>query len=190
MKGWERLNKRTFIRQILLSSFLMFIIIAAIAGLSVMLLQLYAPPSESNTVAVTGTVTEVYFARSKGGVVVLSSGEQLQLVYPAGSLYSAVGYDVRQLADLLEGKDIQCRRMARLPWIVEIHAGDATIDNLEATVEQMAFTRAGIVVLGLILLVISIGCDVTYLQAKYQCYLKEQKKQKKRRKRDLKKVQN
>ena len=135
----------------------------------------YSPPNENNTFWISGRVTEVYHALPKGVVVVaMSNGEVLQLVYPTGiwELQSAIGCDVDQLANLLEGEEIRCRRMKQLSWAVEIEAGDTIVDNSELTTQQMVVTREAIVVFGMILLAICIGCEVTYLHTKYRCYLK------------------
>ena len=113
----------------------------------------------------------------------------MRLVYPWGiqNFYTTIGYDLEQLADLLEGEDIECRRMNDLPWAVEICIDDITIDNYTLTREQMLLTRSGIVVLGLIMLAFVICGDVMYLQTKYKSYLQEKRKLARKAKRESKK---
>ena len=137
----------------------------------------------------SATVTDVYFTSPKHTAqIAISGGEPLVLVSPNGlrNLYSTIGYDVDQLAQLLEGKTIEYRRMNGLPWIVEINVGDTKIDNNKLTIQEIVLVRVGIVILGLLMLVISISCYVVYLKAKYKRYLKAKKKQERKEKRKLK----
>ena len=153
------------------------------------MLKKHSPPNENNTVLTNGTVCDVYHAVPKGEVVIsISNGELLKLVYPLGiqNLYSTIGYDVDELADLLVGKVIQCRRMNDLPWAVEIDVDDTKIDNTKLTSLQVILTRVGIIILGLILIAFPICGDVAYLKSKYKCYLKVKKKQERKAERELK----
>ena len=122
-------------------------------------------------------------------MLTVSKGEPVRLVYPWGiqNFYTTIGYDLEQLADLLEGEDIECRRMNDLPWAVEICIDDITIDNYTLTREHMLLTRSGIVVLGLIMLAFVICGDVMYLQTKYKSYLQEKRKLARKAKRESKK---
>jgi len=66
----------------------------------------YSPPNKNNTHLISRTVTEVYRTVPTSEVVIaMSNGNSLKLVYPGGidDLYSAIGYDLEQHADLLEG---------------------------------------------------------------------------------------
>lgn len=184
------MTKQTFKTKIILSTIVTAIVIALIAAFSVLMFQRYSLPTDRNTFLITGTVNEVYFTATKGEtmIVEMSNRERVQLVYPnRRALYSAIGYDIEELADLLEGKTIQCRRMNDLPWAVEIVSGDIEIDNYELTAQQIKLTRVGIAILGLIVLAISVGCDISYLKVKYACYEKEKRKQFKKEKRQLRK---
>jgi hypothetical protein len=137
---------------------------------------------------VSGTVTEVYYASPRGGIIIaFENEEKLELVYPWGiqNLYSSIGYDDLQLADLLEGEKVTCRRMDHVPWAVEIHVGDTVIDNSELTGHQMVATRVGIVILGLLMVAFLIAGDVTYLKERYRRHLKTQKKLVRKEKRKL-----
>ena len=186
------MTKQTFRKHIVFSSILTVIAIVVIVGFCAIMFKRYSPPSENNTSLINGTVTEVYHAVPKGEIVVaMSNGDLLKLVYPMGirNLYSTIGYDVVQLADLLEGEIIECRRMDHLPWAVEIYVGDTKIDNNKLTTQQVVVTRVAIVILGLIMIAFPISGDVIYLKSKYKCYLKEKKKQERKAKRELKKSQ-
>lgn len=173
------MTKDGFRKRLIISSALTVTAVAFIIGFCIIMFQRYSPPNENNTSMINGTVTEVYHGVPKGEVVVvMSNGDSLRLQYPWGiqNLYSTIGYDIAQLADLLEGNVIQCRRMNRVPWAVEIHIGDTIIDNSKLTSEQCIVTRVSIVVLGLIGLAFPISADVIYLRGKYKCYRKAEKK--------------
>jgi hypothetical protein len=179
-----------FKRQVVISSIITVMVIAVIICFCVAMFQKYSPPNEENTFTISGTVTEVYHAVPRGEVVIaMSNGDLLKLVYPWGirNLYTTIGYDVEQLADLLEGKDIVCRRMNHLPWAVEICLGDIRINNHNLTSDQMVVTRVSIVVLGLPMFALVICGDVMYLQPKYKSYLQEKRKLARKAKRELKK---
>lgn len=136
-----------------------------------------------------GTVTDVCHGSPKGKfVIVMASGESLSLEYPMGiqDLYSTIGYNGEQLYDLLVGKTVACSRMKDLPWAVEIHVGDTIIDNTKLTNDHMIMTRAGTVILALLLLMFLISGDVIYLKAKYQSYAAAKRRQVRKEKRKLK----
>lgn len=174
---------KVFRRQVIISSILTVTVIVIIAVFCVSMFKKYTPPNVNNTSLGEGKVVEVYLGVPSGGVtLVMSNGESLGLVTPTlgSKFYSAIGYNVNELADLLEGKSIQYRRMDRMPWVVEIYVDDIKIDNTKLTNEQMISTRVGVVILGLIMLAIAIAGDVEYLQSKYKCYRKAQKKQKRK----------
>lgn len=118
----------------------------------------------------------------------MENEEKLESVYPWGiqNLYSSIGYDVSQLADLLEGEKVTCRRMDHLSWAVEIYVGDTVVDNSELTGHQMVVTRVGIVILGLMMVAFLIAGDVSYLKDQYRRCLKTQKKLVRKEKRKLK----
>ncbi len=183
--------RKIFRRQLVVSSLLTVIAVVAIVVFCIAMFNKYTPPNEDNTSLVAGTVTDVYYGAPRGGVtVVMSNGDSLRFVYPTGDweLYSAIGYDLDELADLLEGKSIEYRRMDCLPWVVEIYADDIKIDNTELTTKQMETTWVGIVVVGLIGFALAISGDVVYLISKYKCYRKAIKKQERKAKRELRKA--
>ena len=118
------MTKKNFIRRIIISSVLTAIAIALIITFCVCLFIQYTKPNGDNTSISGGSVADVYHGGKKKGVIVeMSNGDQLQLVYPnfSGELYSAIGYDLNELCELLEGEEIEYRRMDRLPWVTEIH---------------------------------------------------------------------
>jgi len=134
-------------------------------------------------------VADVYHGgKNKGVIVEMSNGDQLQLVYPnfSGELYSAIGYDLDELCELLEGEEIEYRRMDHLPWIVEIYVYDIVIDNNILTVKQINATRIGIVILGVIMLAFPICGDVAYIKKQYRCYKKSEKKRARKARRSSK----
>ena len=183
--------RKFFRRQLVVSSLLTVIAVVAIVVFCIAMFNKYTLPNENNTSLVAGTVTDVYYGTPRGGVtVVMSNGDSLRFVYPTGAweLYSAIGYDLGELVDLLEGKSIEYRRMDRLPWVVEIYADDIKIDNTELTTKQMEATWVGIVVVGLIGVALVIGGDVVYLTSKYKFYRKAIKKQERKAKRELRKA--
>lgn len=128
------MHKQNYRKQILFSSILVAIAIVAIVVFGACMFKRYSPPNESNTSVMSGTVTEVYYTAPGERVVVISmsDGDKLKLVspYTLGNLYSTIGYDIEELADLLEGKDIEYRRMNDLPWAVEISVGDIKLITL------------------------------------------------------------
>jgi hypothetical protein len=184
------LHKQTFRKQIVFSSILTAIAVVAIVVFCVCMFKRYSPPTVNNTSVISGTVTEVYYGGShyRDIEIAISNDKPLILVapYSVSHLCDTIGYDVDQLAQLLEGKTIEYRRMNGLPWIVEINVGDTKIDNNKLSIQQMVVTRVAIVIPGLLMLVISISCYVVYLKAKYKRYLKAKKKQERKEKRKLK----
>ena len=138
----------------------------------------------------SGSVTEVYWTAPGERVVVisLSDGEPLKLVspYALGNLYSTIGYDIEELAGLLEGKDITYRRMNDLPWAVEIYVGNTKIDNAKLTTYQMYTTWLSITIVGLIMLFLVVLGDVEYLKSKHHHFQKAERKRIKKAKRKLK----
>ena len=173
------MTKKNFIRRIIISSVLTAIAIALIITFCVCLFIQYTKPNGDNTSISGGSVADVYHGGKKKGVIVeMSNGDQLQLVYPnfSGELYSAIGYDLDELCELLEGEEIEYRRMDRLPWVTEIHINDIVINNTELTNKQIVATRICIVIIGLIMLAFPISGDVVYVKSKYKQYKKAEKK--------------
>ena len=173
------MTKKNFIRRIMISSVLTAIAIALIITFCVCLFIQYTKPNGDNTSISGGSVADVYHGGKKKGVVVeMSNGDQLQLVYPnfSGELYSAIGYDLDELCDLLKGKEIRYLQMDHLPWIVEIYVEDIVMNNTELTNKQIVATRICIVIIGLIMLAFPICGDVAYIKKQYRCYKKSEKK--------------
>ena len=173
------MTKKNFIRRIIISSVLTAIAIALIITFCVLMFAKYSYPSEENTSMASDTVADVYYAVGVDVVIVeMSNGDQLQLVYPnfSGELYSAIGYDLDELCELLEGEEIEYRRMDHLPWIVEIYVDDIVINNTELTNKQIIVSRIAIVIIGLIMLAFPICGDVAYIKKQYRCYKKSEKK--------------
>ncbi len=189
-EGGEVLTKQTFRKHVLSSSILMAIAIVAIIVFGVVMFEKYSIPNENNTSVMSATVTDVYYGGShyRDIEIAISNDKPLILVapYSVSHLCDTIGYDVDQLAQLLEGKTIEYRRMNDLSWIVEINVGDTKIDNSKLTIQQMIITRVAIVILGLLMLAFSINGYVVYLKAKYKRYLKAKKKQERKEKRKLK----
>jgi len=143
------------------------IAIALIITLCVLLFLQYSGPSEKNTTRSVGTVTKVYHGGKHHGIVIkMSTGEQLQLVYLnfSDELYSAIGYDLDALCELLEGKTIEYRRMDRLPWVTEIYVDGITIDNNVLTAKQIIASRIAVVILISIMLAFPICSEVFYIK--------------------------
>ena len=173
------MTKKDYIWRMIISSILVVIAIALIITFCVCSFIQYTKPNGDNTSISGGSVADVYHGGKKKGVIVeMSNGDQLQLVYPifSGELYSAIGYDLDELCELLEGEEIEYRRMDHLPWIVEIYVDDIVINNTELTNKQIVATRIGIVIIGLIMLAFPISGDVVYVKSKYKQYKKAEKK--------------
>ncbi len=177
------MTKKSFLKHAIVSSFLTIAAITAILAFCVVSYIRYSPPDENNTSVKRDTVTDVYHALPINNVVVvMSNGDSLQLVYEFSvqNLYSAIGYDIEQLSDLLVGKSVAYRRMNNLPWVIEINMGDVTINNQASTEKMIVLARIELVVLGLIMLPWPVYGNVLYLKGKYKLYKKAQKKQEKK----------
>ena len=134
------MTKSDFRKHIIISFLLATIVIAGIIAFCVIMFDRYQKPNQENTSIEIGTVSDVYYASGKNVVIVeMSNEENYQLVCPWSpkDLYNSIGYDLDQLAELLEGQTVEYRKMDKLPWIVEIHINDVVIDNNEMTCEQM-----------------------------------------------------
>ena len=185
------MTKSVFVRHVLISSLLTAIAIAIIVTFCILMFDKYSYTSGENTSTEIGTVSDVYYATGiKAVMVEMSDGNRFQLEYPnfPKELYSKIGYDLDELCELLKGKEIEYRRMDRLPWIVEIRVGDVLIDNNELTNKQITATRICIVIIGLLMLAFPIAGDFSYLKNKYRLYQKAEKKIKRKAQRELKKT--
>ena len=169
------MTKSNFRKHIIISSLLATVVIAGIIFFCITMFDKYSKPTEENTSIEIGTVTDVYYATGTKDIVLeLSDGEQLHLVYPwrAKDLYKAIGYDLDQLVELLEGQTVKYRKMDKLPWVVEIHINDIVIDNNKMTCEEIDTTYVSIVIIGLIMLAFPVCGEVAYIKAKYKIYKK------------------
>ena len=183
-KDFKNMTKTGFIKRIVISSAAIAAAAAIMIVFGIWIFGEYAPPSENNTSVKSGTVTDVYLWRPSRSFtshrvkVELSNGDSLQLACSWGlrQLYSAIGYDLAQLADLLEGQVVEYRRMDRLPWVVEIDIGDTKIDNSKLTAENVFFSRAALVILEGILFSCLIIGYVTYLKDVRRAYTRAEKK--------------
>lgn len=185
------MTKNEFRKHIVVSSLLTAIAITIIVTFCVLMFDKYSYSSEETTSIERGTVADVYYATGiKTVMVEMSDGDQFQLEYPnfPKELYSVIGYDLDELCELLKGKEIEYRRMNRLPWIVEIYVDDVVIDNNELTNKQINATRICIVILGLLMCAFPIAGDITYLKSKYRLYKKAEKKRKRKARQNLKKT--
>ena len=173
------MTKSEFNRRVIISSILTAVAIALIIAFCVLMFDKYSAPSEVNTSIEQGTVKDVYYGVGTDAVMVeMSDGTALQLAYPnfPQELYSSIGYELDELAELLNGKQIEYKRMTKVPWIVEIYVDSTVVDNTELTSKQIIATRIGIVIIGLIMLAFPIAIDGTYLKDKYKLYKKAEKK--------------
>ena len=187
------MTKSEFGKHIIVSSLLTVVAIVVIISFCVIMFDKYSKPSEENTSISSGTVADVYYASGKDVVIVeMSDGEQFQLVNPwlPKNLYDAIGYNLDQLAELLEGQKVEYRKMDNLPWVVEIYINDIVIDNNKMTSEEIDTTYVGIVIMGLIMLAFPICGDVAYIKAKQKIYRKAEKKRVRSAKRKADKLQN
>ena len=169
------------------------IVIAVIISFCVIMFDKYSKPSDENTSISSGTVADVYYASGKDVVIVkMSDGEQFQLVCPwfPKDLYEEIGYNLDQLAEILEGKNVEYRKMDKLPWVVEIYIDDIVIDNNKMTFEEIDTTYVGIVIIGLIMLAFPICGEAAYIKAKHKIYRKAEKKRARSAKRREYKLQN
>ena len=173
------MTKGEFKKHIIVSSLLTVVAIAVIISFCVIMFDKYSKPSEDNTSVSSGTVADVYYAIGKDVIIVeMSDGEQFQLVCPwlPKDLYNAIGYDLNQLAELLEGQKVEYRKMDKLPWVVEIYINDIVIDNNKMTSEEIDTTYVGIVIIGLIMLAFPVCGEVAYIKAKHKIYKKTERK--------------
>lgn len=173
------MTKSDFRKHIIISSLLATIVIAGIIAFCVAMFDKYSKPNEDNTSMEFGTVADVYYATGTNDIVLeMSDGEQLHLVYPwfPKDLYEAIGYDLDQLVELLEGQNVKYRKMDKLPWVVEIYINDVAIDNNKMTCDEIDTTYVGIVIVGLIMLAFPICGEIAYIKAKYRIYKKAEKK--------------
>ena len=185
------MTKSEFKCRIIISSLLSIIAIVLILAFCCLLFIQYTKPNEKNTSVSSGTAIDVYHGgRHKGVIVEMSNGDQFQLVYPhfSGELYSTIGYDLEELCELLEGENIEYRRMNRLPWIVEIYVDDTVIDNNILTAKQIVVSRVTIIILGTIMLSFPIAGEVAYIKSKYRLYKKAGKKRARKARESLKKT--
>lgn len=186
-KGEKDLTKQAWIKRIVISAMITVMVIVSVICFCLVMFQRYSLPAEHNTTITAGTVNEVYFTAPKDEVVIeLTNGERLQLVYPSikSELFSAIGYNIEELADLLEGKQIQYRRMNDLPWVVQINVDDQTIDNHELTAQQISVSRSGLVIVGLIVFVLAVSSEATYLKTQYDRYRNAERKRFKKARRE------
>ena len=187
------MTKSEFKKHIIVSSLLTVVAIAVIISFCVIMFDKYSKPSEDNTSVSSGTVADVYYASGKDVIIVeMSDGEQFQLVCPwrPKDLYNAIGYDLNQLAELLEGQKVEYRKMDKLPWVVEIYINDIVIDNNKMTSEEIDTTYVGIVIIGLIMLAFPVCGEVAYIKTKHKIYKKAEKKRIRSAKRKANKLQN
>lgn len=155
------------------------IVIAVIISFCVIMFDQYSKPSEDNTSISSGVVADVYYASGRDLVIVeMSDGEQFQLVYTwrPTVLYNAIGYNIDQLAEILEGKNVEYCKMDKLPWVVEIYSDDIVINNNKMTSKKINEAHAGIVLIGIIMLAFSICVEVEYINAKQKIYRKAENK--------------
>ena len=187
------MTKSEFRTHIIISSLLTVVAIVVIISFCVIMFDKYSRPSEENTSISSGTVADVYYSTGTKGVVVeMATGEQFQLVCPwlPKDLYNAIGYDLDQLAEILEGENVEYRKMDKLPWVVEIYIDDIVIDNNKMTSEEIDTTYVVIVIIGLIMLAFPICGDIAYIKAKQKIYRKAEKKRVRSAKRQENKSQN
>ncbi|MBE6591469.1 MAG: hypothetical protein E7646_05455 [Ruminococcaceae bacterium] len=187
------MTKSEFKKHIIVSSLLTVVAIAVIISFCVIMFDKYSKPSEDNTSVLSGTVADVYYASGKDVTIVeMSDGEQFHLVCPwlPKDLYNAIGYDLDQLAELLEGQKVEYRKMDKLPWVVEIYINDIVIDNNKMTSEEIDTAYVGIVIIGLIMLAFPVCGEVEYIKAKHKIYKKAEKKRVRSAKRKANKLQN
>ena len=187
------MTKSEFRKHIIGSSLLTVVAIVVIISFCVIMFDKYSKPSEENTSISSGTVADVYYASGKDVVIVeMSDGEQFQLVCPwlPKDLYNAIGYDLDQLAEILEGENVEYRKMDKLPWVVEIYIDDIVIDNNKMTSEEIDTTYVGIMIIGLIMLAFPICGDIAYIKAKQKIYRKAEEKRVRSAKRQENKSQS
>jgi hypothetical protein len=160
---------------------------------SVYMFDMYSFPTIENTSVASGTISDVYVRGGKNPTVIVetSDGEQLVLVCPyfLKDLYEDIGYNLDQLAELLEGKNVEYRIMDKLSWVLEIYVDDVVIDNSNLTRDEIVTTQVGIVILAILMIVILVCVEIIYLQPKYKLYQQYERKRLKRVMRELQKAQ-
>ena len=187
------MTKQDFIKRVIISSVIAAVAVLIIFGFCIAMFARYSVPNEDNTHVVSGTVTEVYYGVGVDSTIIeMSNGDSLTLVCPwfERELYASIGYDIDELAYLLEGNDIECLRMNELPWAVKIYIDDITINNIKLTEDEIFVARIAIVIIGLIALAFPIIGEFLYINSKYKCYKKAKKKQNRKLKRNSQKAEN
>lgn len=173
------MSKKKWYMKITISAFIALSAVAVSILLCTSLYFKYTPPNDENTCISRGTVVDVYHGVPGGIVgVVLEGGEELRFVYPwrIQGLYSAIGYDVDALADLLEGKTVEICRMEKLPWIISISVDDTVIDNKDLTNDKCVTDRIAIAILEMIALALAVCGEIAYLQEIHKKHKKAEKK--------------
>ncbi len=127
----------------------------------------YAPPNENNTYTSHGTVSDVYLvleSKKNHLEIAFNNGELFRLAYPntIKGLYSNLGYDDEELAELLKGKEVEFTALKNWNWITNISVNNIRIDNTELTAKQCRITQLGIAILGIIMLAFPIGLEKMY----------------------------
>ena len=187
------MTKSEFRKHIVVASLIALVSMVVITLFSVYMFDMYSFPTMENTSVASGTISEVYVGGGKKATVILetSDGEQLVLVCPyfLKDLYKDIGYNLDQLAELLEGKKVEYRIMDKLSWVLEIYVDDVVIDNNNLTRDEIITTLVGIVILAILMIVILVCVEIIYLQPKYKLYQQYERKRLKRVMRELQKAQ-
>ena len=187
------MTKSEFRKHIIVASLIALVSMVVITLFSVYMFDMYSFPTMENTSVASGTISEVYIGGGKKATVILetSDGEQLVLVCPyfLKDLYEDIGYNLDQLAELLEGKNVEYRIMDKLSWVLEIYVDDVVIDNNNLTRDEIITTLVGIVILAILMIVILVCVEIIYLQPKYKLYQQYERKRLKRVMRELQKAQ-
>ena len=187
------MTKSEFRKHIIVASLIALVSMVGITLFSVYMFDMYSFPTMENTSVASRTISEVYVGGGKKPSVILetSNGEQLVLVCPyfLKDLYEDIGYNLDQLAELLEGKNVEYRIMDKLSWVLEIYVDDVVIDNNNLTRDEIVTTQVGIVILAILMIVILVCVEIAYLQPKYKLYQQYERKRLKRVMRELQKAQ-
>ena len=187
------MTKSEFRKHIIGASWIALVSMVGITLFSVYMFDMYSFPTMENTSVASGTISEVYVRGGKNPTVIVetSDGEQLALVCPyfLKDLYKDIGYNLDQLVELLEGKNIEYRIMDKLSWVLEIYVDDVVIDNNNLTRDEIITTLVGIVILAILMIVILVCIEIAYLQPKYKLYQQYERKRLKRVMRELQKAQ-
>ncbi len=151
----------------ILSLIVLSLAIILIIGFCILMFCKYAPPNENNTYTAHGAVSDVYLVLESKKThleIAFKNGELFQLVYPntIRELYSSLGYDDEELAELLEGKEIKFTALKNWNWITNISVDNMSLDNTELTAQQCRLTQIGIVFIGMIMLAFPIGFEKMY----------------------------